>query len=142
MNFDNDGFDRGIGRIVAIIETGRIEAVAEVSQVGQHTDRSLRSLTEMFPNKLRNGLGERNFRIPEMIPAAEAGQIEAFVCPQWMNMKKGRQLFQIEKHEKQAILKHVGSRPESPVPDRALVYATMHGQSHVILNRYSETIKF
>jgi len=107
MNLHNDGFDRPIRLIVAIIETGRIETVAEISQMGQQADGSLRSLTEMVFNKIRYCMIQRNSRITEVIPAAKAGQIEPFVSPQGMDIKKCGQFGQIEQHEKQPVLKHV-----------------------------------
>ena len=51
----------------------------------------------------------------------------AFWSYEGMNIKQGRQFGQIEKHEKQAILKHVRSRPESTVSYGPFVYAAMHG---------------
>ena len=130
MNLDHDGFNCGIARIIAVIETGRIEAVAKVPQVGQQTDRTIGSLTDIFIDEFCDSLSERNLWVTKVIPAAKAGQIEAFVSPQGVDVKKRRQLVEIEKHEEQAILKHIRLWPEPAVSDGPLVDTTMHDSFH------------
>jgi hypothetical protein len=88
-------------------------------------------VTQVAFDKIRDGMVQRNLWIPEVIPSAKAGQVEAFASPKGMAIKKRWQLGQIEIHEKQAILKHVRPRPESPVPDGSLVNTTMHGLFHI-----------
>ncbi len=104
--------------------------MAKISQMGQQTNRTVRSTAETVFNKIRDGLIQRYFGVSEMILAAKTGNVEPFVRPQGMNIKQGRQFGQIEKHEKQVILKHVGSRPEPPVPNGPFIYAAMQGFDH------------
>jgi hypothetical protein len=67
-----------------------------------------------------------------MIPAAKAGHVQLFVCPQGMELKNGRQFGQIEKHEKQAVLKNIRPRPEAPMTDGPFVYAALHMSNSVV----------
>jgi hypothetical protein len=104
--------------------------MAQIPQMGQQANRAVRSTAETILNKIPYGLIDQDLRVSEVIPTAKTGDIESFVRPQRMNIKKGGQFGQIEKHEKKVILKHVRSRPESPVPNGTLIYAAMHGSFH------------
>ena len=53
VNFHDDGLNRGIRRIVAIIETGRVEAMTKISQMGQQTNRTVRPTAQTVFNKIR-----------------------------------------------------------------------------------------
>ena len=127
MDFNNDCFNLCIGPVVAIVETGRVETVSPISQMGQQANRTVRPNAKMVFNKISYRLIQGNRRITEMIAAAETGNIKLFVGPQRMDIKESGQFSQIEKHEKKTILKSVRSRPESPVSDGSFINAAMHG---------------
>ena len=56
VNFHNDGLNRGVRRIVAIIEAGRVKTIAQISQMGQQTNRTVRSTAQSVFNNIRHGL--------------------------------------------------------------------------------------
>jgi hypothetical protein len=111
--------------------------------MGQQAYGAVRPTAEPIFHEIRYGLRQRNLRIAEVIPAPETGNVEPFVGPERMFVKQGRQFGQIQKHEKQAILKPVGPRPEAPVPDRPFVYAAVHNlfffcyEDHIALSHLS-----
>ncbi len=70
VNLGHYGLHLLIGFIVAIIETNRIEAIAEVAQVSEHANGTGRPLPQSFVHKVSDGLLQRNSRIAQVISTA------------------------------------------------------------------------
>ena len=79
MNFYHDGLDGGIRRIVAVIKTGRIKTISEVSQMGQEADGALWWTAEFLFDEMADGLVKAQFWVPKMISAAEEGHIRLLI---------------------------------------------------------------
>lgn len=126
VDFNHNGFDRKIGSVVAVIKAGRIEAISEISQVGQQTNRPGRPVSEVPLNKIPHSGIHGHARIAKMIFAAKIRNIESLVGPQRMNIEKCGQLLKIKIHKKQPILKYVRPGPETPMPYSAFICRTRY----------------
>jgi hypothetical protein len=126
VDFNHNGFDCDIGSVVAVIKAGRIEAISKISQMGQQTNRPVRSVPDVCFNKISNSGIHGRERIAEMIFPAKIRNIESLVGPQRVDIEKRGQLLKIEVHKKQPILKHVRPGPKAPMPYSAFIYGTLY----------------
>ena len=79
VNLSHYGLHLLIGFIVAIIETNRIEAIAEVTQVSEHANGASRPLLQSFAHKVSDGLLKWNSRIAQVISTAKICEINPIV---------------------------------------------------------------
>jgi hypothetical protein len=70
VNLSHYGLHLFIGFIVAIIETNRIEAIAEIAQVSEHANGTGRPLPQSFVHKVPDGSLQWNSWISQVISTA------------------------------------------------------------------------
>ena len=108
-----------------IIDADRVDAVAEVAQVGQQADRALRATAGLSFRQIAHVGVQRDLGIAEMILATEPGQSRPAGRPQPAAPEHGLQFRQIEVGHEQVIAKLVPAWQKAPVPDMADVEATV-----------------
>jgi hypothetical protein len=125
VNLGHYGLHLRIGFIVAVIETNRIEAIAEVAQVSEQANGADRPLSQSFLYKVPHSLLEWYSRITQVIPPAEIGEINPIVRPKNILMEQSRQFLQVEEHKENTIAKGVPHRQEATVANVPLVDAAL-----------------
>ena len=125
MNLGHYGLHLLIGFIVAVIETNRIETIAEVAHVSEHANGTDRPLSKSLVYKVADSLLQWNSRITQVIPTAQISEINPIVRPENIAVEQSRQFLQIDKHKENTIAKRVFHRTEATVANVPLVNAAL-----------------
>lgn len=128
VDFGDDGMQLFAIGLEAIIEGHRIEAVAEVAQVGQHADGAVRRGAGFLLHQSNYGLLQRAGRVAQIIFAPEPGQIAFAARPETGVLKKLRQFIQIEVHHEAAIAERMRQRQKAAVAHAAGVDGAVRRQ--------------
>ena len=116
---------RAVGR-EAVVDADRVDAVAEIAQMGQQADRALRAAAGLPFRQIAHVSIQRHAGVAEMILAAEPGQRRSTGRPQPAALEHGFEFRQIEVDHEQVVTEFVPAREKAPVPDVAEVEATVH----------------
>jgi hypothetical protein len=79
VDFNHNGFNPDVTSVVAVIKAGRIEAISKISQMGQQTNRPVRSFPDACFNKIPNSSIHGRERIAKMIFAAKIRNIRSLI---------------------------------------------------------------
>ena len=109
--------------IVEVVEADRIEAAAEVAQVGEQAHRALRPVAGALLDQSPGGLGQRDVGVPEVVGAAEPHRRRAPRRVEGMAVEQVRELVEIEQgHEDpvaERVLDRLRSAGDEPSPRRS-----------------------
>jgi hypothetical protein len=126
VNLGHKALELAVHGVIAIIKTHGIEAVPEVSQMSQHSNRALWAPAQFFFHQIPDGPIEGDVRLPEVIFSAKIGQIDVLCGPERMYVKHIGQFRQIKVHQIEPVLKYIDNRCKPSVPDPSMVYAAFH----------------
>jgi hypothetical protein len=76
VNFRYNGFHTTIFPVITEVKAHRVEAVTEISKMGQESYRAAGTLTRLFFHQVPRGAVQGNEGIPEMVPSPEVGEID------------------------------------------------------------------
>ena len=116
VHFGHDGFHVLIVLVKTIIEADRIENMTEIAEVCQQADRPLRRLPGFPLHEFADGIGERLFRIPQVIFAAKPCQGRSPGGPEPAAFEQTGQFVQVEVHHEQAVAEPVRHRRHAAMP--------------------------
>lgn len=126
VHFGNNSLYVPVGWVKAVEETHGIEAMPEVSQVGQHADRPARIESCILADQAANRTVDGVAGIAKMVPAPQIGKVPAVNRPKPASLENSAQLSQIEIHHKESILKDILDRPEPSVTHLSLIDSAVH----------------
>ena len=111
--------------IEAVVEAHRVEAVAEIAQLGEQPYRSLRSPSTALLDKVADTVRQRLLRVAEMIGTAKPGQVRTPRRPQPEALEQAGQFIEVEVQHEQAVLEFMAGRREAPVPNSPAIEAAV-----------------
>jgi len=133
----HDGLHLPAALVITVIKTDGIEAIAEISQVGEQPNWSRRSIAQPFLDKVSDSLIDRDPRIAQVVLAAEISEVNPFARPKKLPGKHVGEFGQVEKHQEQPIPKTIVDRLETAVTNMAFVNAAMH--DHRVFPKFLHT---
>ena len=122
----DEGLDASIGGVEHVIEADRVEAMAEVAQMGQHPDRARRSLAGCLPNPFAHRFVERHAGIAEVIRASHPRERGPPCRPQPEPVEHMLELGEVQIHHEQPVPERMRPRLAPVVRDDAFVKAALH----------------
>ena len=117
VDFGHGGLHVPVLPVVKVIETDRVEAMAEIAQMGQESDRTPGSTADPLLDEIPHGMVQGYTGVPQMIPSPQVGQVNPIHRPEPCSPEKTRQLLKVQIHHEQPVLEVVLHGRESPVPD-------------------------
>jgi len=133
----HDGFHLLPARVITVIKTDGIEAIAEISQVGKQPNRSGGSIAQPLLDKVSDSLIDRDPRVAQVVLAAEISEVNPLARPKKLPGKHFGEFGQVEKHQEQAIPKTILDRLETAVTNMAFVNAAIH--DHRVFPKFLHT---
>ena len=115
-----------VGWVKAVEETHWIEAVPEVSKMGQHADRPARTEFCILADQAANRIVDGVAWIAEMVPPPQIGKVGPVNRPEPASLEDPVQLSQIDVHHKKSILKNILDRPEPSVTYLSFIDRAVH----------------
>src|SRR5262249_62312163 len=108
-------------RIAAVEQRNRIEVVAEVPQVREQVDWTVRQCDAARRCIAPQALAQRQSRVAEVVALVEAGPVPSVVAEQRRDAHQLRNAVDIQERHEQPVRKLVPPRLPTPMPQRAEV---------------------
>ncbi|MCW0417700.1 hypothetical protein NB689_003454 [Xanthomonas sacchari] len=109
-------------RVVAVVERDRIEAMAEVAQVGEHAHRAQRTLAGVLLHAVAHRFVQRLRGVAQVVAAAELGQVAPVHRPQPAPREYLLQFVQVQVQQEQRVAERQRFRRVTAMPHPAGVH--------------------